>query len=167
MPGMTARRRSYEPGHAPKCLVIVDDSAEADRAVYYGSRWAARAAGGVVMLRIVESEEQNQQWLGGADIMRAEALEDADAELSRAAARAKAITAITAERVIREGDPVEQIREVIDQDSDIAMLVLAANPGAEGPGPLISAITASIGSFPIPVVLVRGDLSDTEIDALS
>jgi nucleotide-binding universal stress UspA family protein len=162
---MTARRRSYEPGHAPKCLVIVDDSAEADRAVYYGSRWAARAGGGVVMLRIIETEDQ--QWLGVADIMRAEALEDADAELSRAAARAKSIAAITAERVIREGDPVEQIREVIDQDADIAMLVLAANPGAEGPGPLVSAITAASGSFPIPVVLVRGDLPDTEIDALS
>mgnify|MGYP000673938722 CR=1 FL=1 len=46
---MTTQRRSYETGHQPKCLVIVDDSAEWDRAVYYASRWAIRVGGGVVM----------------------------------------------------------------------------------------------------------------------
>ena len=70
---MAAQRRSYETGHRPKCLVTVDDSAEGDRAVYYASRWAVRISGGVVMLRVIETEEQNQQWLGVADIMRAEA----------------------------------------------------------------------------------------------
>ena len=70
---MTAQRRSYETGHTPKCLVIVDDTAEWDRAVYYASRWAIRVGGGVVMLRVIEIEDQNQQWLGVADIMRAEA----------------------------------------------------------------------------------------------
>src|SRR5580658_8076529 len=104
---MTAQRQSYKAGHTPKCLVIVDDSTEAGRAVYYASRWAIRAGGSVVMLRIIETEEQNQQWLGVADIMRAEALEDADAELDRAAGHAKGIAAIIPERVIREGDPVE------------------------------------------------------------
>jgi biopolymer transport protein ExbB len=68
---MTTQRRSYETGHKPKCLVIVDDTAEWDRAVYYASRWAIRVGGGVVMLRVIETEDQNQQWLGVADIMRA------------------------------------------------------------------------------------------------
>jgi len=164
---MTAQRRSYETGHRPKCLVIVDDSAEWDRAVYYASRWAMRAGGGVVMLRIIETEEQNQQWLGVADIMRAEAQDEADAALDRAAGRANGIAAITPERVIREGDPAEQILDVIDHDVDIALLVLAANPGAEGPGPLITMIAGLAGSFPIPVAIVPGDLSDADIDALS
>jgi nucleotide-binding universal stress UspA family protein len=164
---MTAQRRSYETGHTPKCLVIVDDSAEWDRAVYYASRWAIRAAGGVVMLRIIETEEQNQQWLGVAEIMRAEAQDDANAALDRAAGRANGIAAITPERVIREGDPAEQILDVIDKDADIAVLVLAANPGPEGPGPLITMMAAAVGSFPIPVTIVPGDLSDADIDALS
>jgi nucleotide-binding universal stress UspA family protein len=164
---MTAQRRSYETGHKPKCLVIVDDTAEWDRAVYYASRWAIRVGGGVVMLRIIEIEEQNQQWLGVADIMRAEAQEDADAALDRAAGRANGIAAITPERVIREGDPTEQILDVIDKDVDITMLVLAANPGPEGPGPLVSMIANVVGSFPIPVTVVPGELSDEDIDALS
>src|SRR3984893_16962644 len=132
---MTTQRRSYETGHKPKCLVIVDDTAEWDRAVYYASRWAIRAGGGVVMLRIIELEDQNQQWLGVADIMRAEAEEAANEALDRASGRANGIAAITPERVIREGDPTEQILDVIDKDTDITMLVLAANPGPEGPGP--------------------------------
>src|ERR1700757_4103227 len=133
---MTTQRRSYESGHKPKCLVIVDDTAEWDRAVYYASRWAKRVDGGVVMLRVIETEDQNQQWLGVADIMRAEAHEEANAALDRAAGRANGIAGITPERAIREGAPMEQLLEVIDQDPDIAVLVLAANPGAEGPGPL-------------------------------
>jgi nucleotide-binding universal stress UspA family protein len=95
-------------------------------------------------------EDQNQQWLGVADIMRAEAHEDANAALDRAAGRANGIAAITPERVIREGDPTDQILDVIDKDVDIAMLVLAANPGPEGPGPIITTMAKTVGSFPIP-----------------
>jgi nucleotide-binding universal stress UspA family protein len=164
---MTTQRRSYETGHKPKCLVIVDDTAEWDRAVYYASRWALRVGGGVVMLRVIETEDQNQQWLGVADIMRAEAQEAANAALDRAAGRANGIAAITPERVIREGDPTDQILDVIDQDVDIAMLVLAANPGPEGPGPIIATMAGAVGSFPIPIIIVSGDLSDADIDALS
>jgi nucleotide-binding universal stress UspA family protein len=166
-PGMTTQRRSYETGHRPKCLVVVDDTAEWDRAVYYASRWAVRAGGGVVMLRVIETEDQNQQWLGVADIMRAEAHEDANAALDRAAGRANGIAAITPERVIREGDPTDQILDVIDKDVDIAMLVLAANPGPEGPGPIITTMAKTVGAFPIPVTIVPGGLSDEDIDALS
>ena len=164
---MTTQRRSYETGHTPKCLVIVDDTAEWDRAVRYASRWAIRAGGGVVMLRIVETEDQNQQWLGVADIMRAEAIEEANAALDRASGRANGIAGITPERVIREGEATEQMIDVIEKDVDIVMLVLAANPGPEGPGPIITAMANAVGTFPIPVVVVPGDLSDTEIDALS
>ncbi|MDE1934622.1 universal stress protein [Bradyrhizobium sp.] len=164
---MVTQRRSYETGHKPKCLVIVDDTAEGDRAVHYASRWAVRAGGSVVMLRIVEIENQNQQWLGVADIMRAEALEEANAALDRASGRANGIAAITPERVIREGDPTEQMIDVIEKDVDIVMLVLAANPGPEGPGPIITAMANAVGTFPVPVVIVPGDLSGAQIDALS
>src|SRR3989442_28430 len=94
---MTTQRRSYETGHKPKCLVIVDDTAEWDRAVYYASRWAVRVGGGVVMLRIIAIEDQNQQWLGVADLMRAEAEDAANEALDRAAGRANGIAAITHE----------------------------------------------------------------------
>ena len=164
---MSTQRRSYEAGHKPKCLVIIDETSEWDRAVYYASRWAVRVGGGVVMLRIIEIEDQNQQWLGVADIMRAEAHEEANAALDRASGRANGIAAITPERVIREGESTEQLLDVIEKDVDIAMLVLAANPGPEGPGPIITMMAKTVGTFPIPVTIVPGNLTDEEIDALS
>ncbi|MES2752085.1 MAG: universal stress protein [Pseudomonadota bacterium] len=164
---MSSQRRSYEQGHKPKCLVVVDDTAEGDRAVYYASRWAVRVGGGVVMLRVIDTEDRNQQWLGVADIMRAEAEEIANAALDRASGRANGIAAITPERAIREGDPTEQILDVIDKDVDIALLVLAASAGAEGPGPIITMLAKTAGTFPIPMAIIPGNLTDMDIDALS
>ena len=164
---MTTQRRSYETGHQPKCLVIVDDTAEWDRAVYYASRKDLEPSLGKGLLRIIAIEDQNQHWLGVADLMRAEAEDAANEALDRASGRANGIAAITPERVIREGDPTAQILDVIDKDVDISMLVLAANPGPEGPGPLVRMMAQVAGSFPIPVVIVPGDLSDSAIDGLS
>ncbi|MGO4713721.1 universal stress protein [Bradyrhizobium sp. 2TAF24] len=164
---MTTPRRAYEAGHAPKCLVIVDDTAEADRAVRYASRWALRNSGGVVMLRVIDTEDHNQQWLGVADIMRAEAHETANAALEAAAARAADVAGITPARVIREGSAGAQILDVIATDPDIVLLVLAAATGVEGPGPIITAVTALAGTFPIPVTLVPGNLDAAEIAALT
>ena len=164
---MSTKRRSYESGHKPKCLVIVDDTPECDRAVYYAARWALRNGGGVVMLRVIEIEDRNQQWRGVADIMRAEAHEEANAALDRASGRANGLAAITPERVVREGEPIAQILDVIDKDVDISMLVLAAGSGPEGPGPIITALAKTAGTFPIPLTIIPGSLADDDLEALS
>src|SRR5271154_6776065 len=105
---MSRTRRSAEAGPGPKLLVVIDDTQECDRAVYFASRRAARIGGNVVMLRVIETHDQSQQWLGVADIMRAEAYEEAEAELSKYAVRANAIAGITPERAVREGEKAEE-----------------------------------------------------------
>jgi nucleotide-binding universal stress UspA family protein len=164
---MSTKRRSYESGHKPKCLVIIDDTPECDRAVYYAARWAVRIGGGVVMLRVIESDQRNQEWRGVADIMRAEAHEEANTALDRASGRANGLAGITPERIIREGNPAQQILEAIEGDVDISMLVLGASAGAEGPGPIATSTAKTAGAFPIPIVIVPGTLSDGDIDGLS
>jgi len=163
---MSRRRRSYESGHQPKYLVVIDDSPECDRAIYYAARRVSRIGVSMIMLRVIDIEDRNQQWLGVADIMRAEAYEEANEALDRAAARAKAVADIATDRVIREGAWIEQILKLIDEDDDIAILILAAGT-AEGPGPLVTSIARTAGEFPIPVAIVPGHLSDEELDALS
>jgi nucleotide-binding universal stress UspA family protein len=148
-------------------LVVVDDTPECDRAVYYASRRAARTGAGVIMLRVIETHDRNQQWLGVADIMRAEAHEAANTALDKCVARANGVAGITPERAIREGQIVQEILSLIEEDEDISALVLAAGTEKEGPGPLVSNIGKSAGSFPIPVAIVPGHLSDEEIDALA
>jgi nucleotide-binding universal stress UspA family protein len=164
---MSSKRRSYEAGHTPKWLVVIDDSPECDRAVYFASRRAMRTGAGVVMLRVVETRDRNQQWLGVADIMRAEAHEEANAVLDRHAARISSITGVMPDRVIREGDKADELLKLIDEDEDIAALILAASTGNEGPGPLVSSLARTAGSFPIPVAIVPGHLSDEDLDTMS
>ena len=69
--------------------------------------------------------------------------------------------------MIREGDTTEQIVKLIDEDADIGILVLAAGTGKEGPGPLVSDLAKTAGTFPIPVAIVPGHLNDEDIDAMS
>jgi nucleotide-binding universal stress UspA family protein len=164
---MSRKRRAYEAGHQPKYLVVIDESPECDRAVYWGSRRAARNGASVLMLLVIEPHDRHQQWLGVADIMRAEAQEQADAVLDRFAVRAHDVAGITPARIIREGDKAEEILRTIDEDEDIAILVLAAGTGKDGPGPLVNDLSSTAGTFPIPVAIVPGHLGDEELDALS
>jgi nucleotide-binding universal stress UspA family protein len=164
---MSLKRRSYEAGHSPKFLVVIDDTPECDRALYYASRRAKRIGSGVTMLRVIEMHDRNQQWLGVADIMRAEAHEEANAALDRAGARASSITGVIAERVIREGETAEEVLKLIEEDEDIAVLILAASAGTEGPGPLVSSLSQASGTFPVPVAIVPGHLSDEDLESMS
>lgn len=164
---MSSKRHSYEEGHKPKFLVVIDDTPECERAVYYASRRAARTNGGVIMLRVIDLQEEAQEWLGVADIMKAEARDAANEVLSRYAARVAGLTGLTAECVTREGEPTEEIRKLIEEDEDIVVLILAADVGIEGPGPLVTHLSRVSGDFPIPIGIVPGHLTDEDIDALS
>jgi nucleotide-binding universal stress UspA family protein len=164
---MSKKRRSFEKGHKRKYLVIIDDTKECDRAVYWACKRAARTKSVVVMLRVIETGDRSQQWLGVADIMQAEAMEAAQAALKKYRERAQKVGKIKVEEVIREGAAAEQVVKLIDEDDDIGILVLGAGTGKEGPGPLVTDIGKTAGTFPIPVAIVPGGLSDEEIDASS
>ncbi len=164
---MSSKRRSYEPGHRPKFMVVIDETPECDRAVYFASRRAAHTDAGLIMLYVIEPFDRNQQWLGVADLMRAEAHEAATVALTRFAGRVNGIAGLTPERAIREGEKMEEILGLIEEDEDIAILVLAASSGKEGPGPLITGLGKTVGTFPIPIAIVPGHLTDEELDSLS
>ncbi|HET7849664.1 MAG TPA: universal stress protein [Pseudolabrys sp.] len=164
---MSSKRRSFETGHKRKYLVLIDDTEECDRAVYWAAKRAGRTKSAVVMLRVIDTSDRDRQWLGVADIMRAEAHEAAKAALEKYAARIKKIANVKTDRVIREGEVTEEIIRLIEEDADIGIFVIAARPGSEGPGPLMSSVAKTAGTFPIPLAIVPGHLSDEDIDASS
>ena len=165
---MSRTRKSYEPGHQRTLLVVIDETPECDRAVYYASRRVMRTGGRLVMLAVISVGEVNQQWLGVGELMLEEAREDAESRLDQYAARARNLAGIDPERVLRQGVKADEILKLIDEDEDIALLVLAAGTGAEGPGPLVSSIVGTnSGTFPVPITIVPGHLSDQELDALA
>jgi len=164
---MSNKRRSYEAGHKRKYLVVIDDTEECDRAVFWAAKRAGRTKSQIVMLRVIETADRNQQWLGVADIMQAEALEAANVVLSKFATRVKKITGVDPDRVIREGNTSDEIVKLIDEDADIGILVLAAGTGKEGPGPLITNLAKTVATFPIPVAIVPGQLNDEDLEAMA
>jgi nucleotide-binding universal stress UspA family protein len=165
---MTERQRqSFEQGHTRKLLVVIDDTPECERAVYYASHRAERTGGKLTMVYVINPAEF-QHWIGVETIMRTEAEHEARRILGEFAERIREEIEIEPEFVIREGSSAEEVRALIDDDRDIGILVLAAGNGKEGPGPLVSSIaTKSSGSFPVPITIVPGDLTDDEIKALA
>lgn len=159
---MVSRRLSREAGHRRKFLVIVDDSREGDRAVVYAATRAARTDGVLVLLAIIEPGDF-QHWRGVESLMRAEAMDEAESRLAVAAERARALAAVDPQLVIREGKTAEAVAALIEEDPDIAILVLGTGVGGEGPGHLVSALLGRAGVFPIPVTLVPGDIDDDTI----
>ena len=99
--------------------------------------------------------------------MRAEAHADARAKLDRAADLAMKLVGVEPELVVRDGAMADAILAQIEEDPDVAILILAAGIGKDGPGPLVASLARSAGTFPIPVALVPGQLTDEEIEALA
>src|SRR5688572_19030656 len=164
---MMRPRRSREEGHKRKFLVVIDDTPECLRALSYAARRATHTNGAVVLLFVIEPEAP-QSFLGVEDIMRAEAMEQAQATLARFAAKARDFANLDPEMVIREGKRAEQVRNLIESDEDIAILMLTAGESFKGPWPLVTAIDGrGSGTFPVPITIVPATLSEEQLDAIA
>jgi nucleotide-binding universal stress UspA family protein len=164
---MSKRRRSYEAGHRPKFLVIIDGTPESAVAIRYAGRRAARYAAGVAMLAVIAPPEA-PPILGVGSIMEAEASAEAQEMLDVAATAMRAIAGVDPQLIIRIGAKADEIVKMILEDEDVAVLVLAAGVGKDGPGPLVSSLAAKgAATFPVPIVIVPGHLQPDEIDALA
>ncbi|WP_166802541.1 universal stress protein [Microvirga pakistanensis] len=164
---MSGQRRSYESGHRPKFMVVVDKTPECARAVHFASRRAARTGASMLMLAVVDPPD-DFEWIGVGEAMIEEASEEAAKLLEAAAREARSAAGVEPEQVIRVGDRSDEILKLIREDEDVSFLVLAAGSGKEGPGPLVSTLAGRAAStFPVPIVIVPGSLTDEEIDALA
>lgn len=163
---MVSTRQSRLDGHRRKFLAIVDETPECQRAAHYAAARAKNSNGAVVLLYVIPAGDF-REWIGVEEIMRAEAREEAEAIVAKAAQAVRESLGIEPEIVIREGSATEQINAQIEDDRDIAILVLAAGSAKEGPGPLVSSLAGRGAAFPIPVTVIPETLTDEEIDALS
>ena len=161
------QRRSGEEGHRRKFLVVIDDTPECSRALFYAARRAEHTGGAVVLLYVIGPADF-QHWVGVENIMRAEAMEEAEAALGKFADMIRTYSHIEPQMVIREGARAEEIVRLIEEDEDIAVLVLAAATDKEGPGPLVSALAGkAAGTFPVPITIVPGNLDDAAISEIA
>lgn len=147
-------------------LVVIDDSPEAEIALRFAARRAAKTGGGVEILTLVPTPEFIA--FGGLQAtIEDEAHQHAEGLVAAAAGTLIAESGLKPTITVREGDGPAAVCAAIAANPDIAALVLgAAASGA--PGELVSHFAgADAGSLPVPVMIVPGSLSREAIDRLS
>ena len=149
-----------------KFLVVLDDSRECLNAMRFAAMRAARTGGGVAILSVIPPDEFNH-WIGVGEVMREEARERIHAHFEVFAKWMRDRQGIDPELIIREGEPVAEILAHVKSDADIGVLVLGAAVDKKGPGPLVTQMTRTAGSLPIPITIVPGDLSKERLEAIT
>ncbi|PWE18334.1 universal stress protein [Marinicauda salina] len=150
-------------------LVIADGSDESRTAAFFAARRAKKTGGAVAALAVVEPSSF-EHWIGVGETMRQEAEEAAETMLNSLAEDIESVTEARPRLILKEGELIDVLRAVVDGDESIAILVIGAAVGGEGPGPLVTALARAKGLFgerAIPVTVVPGDLSRDEIKALA
>jgi nucleotide-binding universal stress UspA family protein len=149
-----------------KFLVVLDDSRECLNAMRFAAMRAAHTGGGVEILSIIPPDEFNH-WIGVGTVMREEARERIHAHFEVFAKWMRDRQGVDPELVIREGEAVPEIIAQVQEDPEIGVLVLGAGTEKKGPGPLVTQLSRSSGSLPIPITIVPGDLSKEKLEAIT
>lgn len=148
-------------------LVVVDDSPEMQAALRFACRRAKASGGQVALLRVIEPSDF-QHFASIGNLMREEAREAAEELLNRLAGDVNQVSGHMPVLYVREGNPRDELIALIAEEPTISVLVLAADTGPGGPGPLVTALTGKyIGKLRVPLTLVPGSLSESQIDAIT
>ncbi|HEX8670120.1 MAG TPA: universal stress protein [Allosphingosinicella sp.] len=147
-------------------LVVMDDSGEARVALRYAARRAARTDARVELLAVIPPAEF-VQWGGVQAAMEEEAKLRAEAMLLQGAGAIVEESGIEPSILVRQGDPVKAIADLLKEREDISALILGAAADT-GPGPLVTHFSGAVaGTLPCPLVIVPGGLSDEALDRLA
>lgn len=147
-------------------LAVADGTEEAEIAVRFAARRAAKTGGALAILAIVEPQE----FVAFGSI---QATIEAEAEERAQDVAARALDMLDEERgvlpriVVKHGEPVAAIQQALSDNPEIGALVLgAAKTGA--PGPLVSYFAgAGMSALPCPLMIIPGSLSREALDRLS
>jgi len=147
-------------------LVVVDETAEAEIALRFAARRAAKTGGTVEILALIPPAEF-VQWGGVQATIEEEARLRAEALVAGAAGTLIEESGIRPSITVKQGDAVTVVRQMLAESDTVAALVLgAAASGA--PGPLVAYFAgADAGAMPCPIMIIPGSLTREAIDRLS
>lgn len=149
-------------------LVVVDETPELKVALLYACRRAQKTGGRVALLHVAETGAFQQHILGVGKVMEQEARQAAETLMQKIAAEVYRLSGAIPVLYLREGDKRDELIKLIDEEPSISILVLGANPGAKGPGPLVAALTGKfVGKLRVPLTIVPGNLSLEQIESIA
>jgi nucleotide-binding universal stress UspA family protein len=147
-------------------LVVIDETEEAETALRFAARRAAKTGGAVEALVIIRPDGFIA-WGGVQETMRQDAIDHAEGVVARGLDMLGEEGAARPNIMVREGNPAAIIKQAISENPEIGALVLGAAKSGN-PGPLVSHFAgAEAGTLPCPVMIVPGGLSREALDRLS
>ncbi len=152
--------------HGRKMLIVADNTPEGRIALHFACR-RAKATGARIILLAVIAPPEFGHWAAVEKRMYDEARQEAEATLYALARIVNEETGGLAEFAVREGQPYEEIKGLIDAEEDIRILVLGAAVGKDGPGPIVSRLASGWGEIRVPITIVPGNLDADDIAALT
>jgi nucleotide-binding universal stress UspA family protein len=150
-----------------KFLVVIDESKELEKAIYFAANRAIHTEGELSLLYIVDPAV-NAQWSRIENLIEQEATSEAKKLCRIWSQKIKSRFGIESEVIIKMGDRCEELLKLVQEDRSIRFLVLASSANNEEPGPLIKALTGKkIKNLSIPMVIIPGSLSEKDIDLIA
>lgn len=148
-------------------LCVVDESEEFDVALRFACNRAFNSGGRIALAYFVAPAEF-QHWVGIGNLMEQEGREQAE-ELVRVVGEVvQKRTGKMPVVYIRSGKPHEELVRLIDEEPQIAVLVLGASVSGNGPGPIVTHIVNEMsGGFHVPITIVPGSINEDQIDAIT
>ena len=150
-----------------KFLIVIDESKELEKAIYFAANRAIHTDGKLSLLYIVDPAV-NAQWSRIENLIEQEATSEAKKLCRIWSQKIKSRFGIESEVIIKMGDRCEELLKLVQEDTSIRFLVLASSANNEEPGPLIKALTGKkIKNLSIPMVIIPGSLSEKDIDLIA
>jgi nucleotide-binding universal stress UspA family protein len=150
-----------------KFLIVIDESKELEKAIYFAANRAIHTEGELSLLYIVDPAV-NAQWSRIENLIEQEATSEAKKLCRIWSQKIKSRFGIESEVIIKMGDRCEELLKLVQEDRSIRFLVLASSANNEEPGPLIKALTGKkIKNLSIPMVIIPGSLSEKDIDLIA
>ena len=148
-------------------LVIADGSKEMEVALQYACARSKKTNRKIIIATFIEPLDVLTT-KGVTEIMQNEAREDAESKLKYASSIVKDATGMIPILHIREGELMQELIKLIEEEKGINVLVLAANIDDKGPGPIISALVSrEYSRLRIPVMIVPGNFSKDHISMIT
>ena len=148
-------------------LCVVDESEELSQAIRFACQRAQSSGGRVALLYVVEPADF-EHWAAVGELMSEERRAEAEKRMQAVAAEVQAQTDEMPTLYIREGKITEELIKLIDEETQISLLVLGAATESEGPGPIVTQLIEKMtGRVRVPITIVPGSLTDEQIDAIT
>lgn len=145
----------------PLYLIVADKTKEFESALHYAAQAAVFNGARLAVLCIMpDSDRMFTPWRSLGDHIDQEKRLVAEAFLQEIAGQIE-VYGVTPVLYLRSGRPTEVIRDLVNDDQGITMLILAGNTGSGNPGSLVSYFTRrGLAEINVPLTIVPSHLTE-------